>query len=73
MNAWALLGTAVTGLLLVVVEWIKLGQAQATGGKLVAAKVTAVTANAEVAIAQAEVDAPATREAVVDRLNKGTF
>ena len=73
MNAWALLGTAVAGLLLVVVEWIKLGQAQSAGGKLEAAKVTAVTANAEVAIAQAEVDAPSTREAVVDRLNKGTF
>ena len=73
MNAWALLGTALSGLLLVLVEWIKLGQAQATGGKLEAAKTVAVTAAAETAIAQAEVDAPTTREAVVDRLKKGTF
>lgn len=72
-SLWAICASAVAGLLAMVVEWIKLGQAQSTGAKLQAASVNAVTATAEAAIAQAEVDAPATRAAVVDQLNKGTF
>lgn len=73
MNLWAIFGTALSGLLLVTVEWLKQGQAQTTGGKLEAAKVATVTAAAQAAIAQAVVAAPTTQIAVVDRLKNGTF
>lgn len=73
MNLWAILGTAVTGLLFVCVQWMKSGQDRSTGAKLEAAKVATVTAQAETAIAQAEAAAPTTQLAVVDRLKAGTF
>jgi hypothetical protein len=73
VNAWALLGTAVAGLVLFVGEWLQLRQAQATGAQLQAGKTDAATAAAETAIAQAEADAPRTRAAVVDQLKQGTF
>lgn len=73
MNIWALFGAVAAGLLFACVQWMQRGQAQATGGQLEAAKVTAVTATAQTAIAQAEAVAPTTQLAVVDRLKAGTF
>lgn len=46
---------------------------QAAGAALEATQVTAQTAVAETAIAQAEAQAPTTQQAVVDRLKAGTF
>lgn len=48
-------------------------RARADGQVQEAAKVDQVSAAKEAAIAQAEVAAPTTREAVVDALRKGTF
>jgi hypothetical protein len=73
MNLWAIFGTALSGLLLVVVEWLKQGQAHRAGAALEAGQENAAAAAAETAIAQAVVAAPATQQAVVDRLKAGTF
>lgn len=72
-NLIAILGTALSGLLFAVVEWIKLGQAKSDGAKLEAGKVSAVTAGAEARIAAAVVSAPSTVAATVDALDKGSF
>lgn len=72
-NVWAILGTAVTALLFVCVQWMQRAQATTTGAKLEAGKVATVTAVTEAAIAQAVVAAPTTQLAVVDRLKAGTF
>lgn len=65
--------TALMGLLGLGLLAFRSAQDQSTGAKLEAAKINAVAAKAEVAIAQAEVDAPATQQAVVDRLKSGSF
>lgn len=72
-NVWAILGTAVTGLLFVLVQWMKSAQDRSLGGQLEAGKVATVTAVTETAVAQAEAAAPTTQLAVVDRLKAGTF
>lgn len=73
MNLWAIFGTALLGVMTLAMDWMKTAQAQRTGGQLQAGATAAVTAKVETAVAQAEVDAPKTRLAVVDRLNAGTF
>lgn len=72
-NLIAICGTVLSGLLLAVVEWLKVGQAQAVGGKLEAAKVSEAAAVGEAKIAAAVVAAPATRLAVIDQLKVGAF
>lgn len=73
MTALAAFCGALPALLTLVIEWLKLGQAQTAGAKLQAAATTAVTAQAETAIAAAEVAAPQSRAAVVDQLKAGSF
>lgn len=72
-NLIAICGTVLSRLLLAVVEWLKMGQARAVGGKLEAAKVSEATAVSETKIAAAVVAAPATRLAVIDQLKVGAF
>lgn len=69
----AIAATAFSGLLLFIVDWLKQGQAQSTGAQLQAAVTTTASAKVETAIAQAVVDAPQTKLALVDRLNAGRF
>jgi hypothetical protein len=73
MTVWAAFGTALAGLLMLVVAWIKAGQQQSTGAALEAGRVAQATANTQAAIAQAEAAAPTTQLALVDRLKQGTF
>ncbi len=73
MNPWALFGLAVSGLVLFVANWVRLGQAQAAGAKIQAGAAAAVTARTETAIAKAEAAAPTTKAALVDRIKAGTF
>lgn len=73
MNVWAVLGAALAPLLLMVVEWMKTGEAKHDGAAIEAGKTSAATAAAQTAIAQAEAAAPDTKAAVIDRLKKGTF
>lgn len=53
--------------------WFKSAGDRSTGAQIEAGKVDAVTAVKQAAIAEAVANAPATREAVVDRLKAGTF
>ncbi len=71
-NLYAILGLALTGLAFVCQQWMKSSQDRAIGGQLEAAKTDQVTATAQAAIAQAEVSAPATPAAILDRLKSGT-
>lgn len=70
---WAALGTAVAGLLLVIVQAIQRRQARADGRKLAAGEVAVIAAKAEAAVAQAEAEAPRTKAGVIDVLKRGEF
>jgi hypothetical protein len=73
MNAWAIFGTVAAGLLFSVVSWLKTNQATRQGGELEAGKVSAAAATTEAKIAEAVVQAPTDRLAVIDQLKAGTF
>lgn len=65
--------TALMGLLGFVGLMMNQAKNQTIGAKLEAATVTAVTAKAEVSIAQAVVDAPSTQADMVAAMKAGTF
>lgn len=70
---WGAFGTALTGLLFLVVDWLKQQQAQKTGAQIADGAVSAASATTETAIAQAVANAPTTQQGVVDSLNAGKF
>lgn len=70
---WAVALAALSGAVLFIAQWAKQRADQHAGAQIEAGKVDAVSAVKQAAIAQAEVSAPATQAAVVDRLKNGTF
>lgn len=70
---WGLVAIGVCGVIGLVAAVIAQGKAQSTGVQLQAAATTQVTAAAETAIAAAEVAAPTSQAALVDRIKAGTF
>jgi hypothetical protein len=72
-NLLAIAATVFAGLFSMLAAWVQRAQAQSTGAKLEAAKVTQTAAVVQTAVAQAVVDAPATQAAVADELAKGGF
>lgn len=65
---WLWLGTALLGVVSLFGMWAKQQTDQHTGASLEAGKVSEVAAKTEAKIAQAEVDAPHSRDELLDRL-----
>lgn len=70
---WGLVAIGVCGVIGLAAAFIAQAKAQSTGVQLQAAATTATTAAAETAIATAEVAAPTSQAALVDRIKAGTF
>lgn len=70
-SLWAAAAGALAILLNGLMGWLQRNQAQATGGQLQAAAVSQASIAVVAAVAQAEADAPTTKQSALDRLRAG--
>lgn len=69
----ALIAAALFGIVATIAGWVQRAQAQSAGATQSVTAVSQTTAVTETAVAQAEVAAPATQAAILDRFKQGSF